>query len=79
MSRSSTAGTGLAEALLDGFVDYLRRERGVTELTVEAYVSDVRRFLAQLPGEPQRHIGLPRCGWAKDGEQRLQRPRTSRR
>jgi site-specific recombinase XerD len=31
---------------LDGFVDYLRRERGVTELTVEAYVSDVRRFLA---------------------------------
>lgn len=45
MSRSSTAGTGLVEAPLDGFVDYLRSERGVTELTVEAYVADVRRFL----------------------------------
>lgn len=34
------------EGLLDGFVGYLRTERGVTALTVEAYVSDVRRFLA---------------------------------
>jgi len=35
-----------AEVLLDGFAGHLRRERGVTALTVEAYVSDVRRFLA---------------------------------
>ena len=46
MSRLSTSGTALAEVLLDGFVGYLRSERGVTALTVEAYVSDVRRFLA---------------------------------
>lgn len=50
MPRSGTAGGGLAEVLLEDFVDYLRRERGVTELTIEAYVSDVRRFLA-LRGE----------------------------
>lgn len=46
MSRSSAAGTAAAEVLLDGFVDHLARERGLTALTVEAYVSDVRRFLA---------------------------------
>jgi len=46
MSRSSATGTAPAEVLLDGFVSHLRRERGVTALTVEAYVSDVRRFLA---------------------------------
>ncbi len=46
MSRSSAAGTGRAEASLDGFVSYLRSERGVSALTVEAYVFDVRRFLA---------------------------------
>ena len=45
MSRSSATGIAPAEVLLDGFVVYLRRERGVTALTVEAYVSDVRRFL----------------------------------
>lgn len=48
MSRSS--GTGPVEVLLDGFVAYLRSERGVTALTVEAYVSDVRRFLARRGG-----------------------------
>ena len=46
MSRSSATGTAPAEVFLDGFVSHLRRERGVTALTVEAYVSDVRRFLA---------------------------------
>jgi site-specific recombinase XerD len=45
MSRSSATGIAPAEVLLDGFVVFLRRERGVTALTVEAYVSDVRRFL----------------------------------
>jgi integrase/recombinase XerD len=45
MSRSSATATA-AEVLLDGFAGHLRRERGVTALTVEAYVSDVRRFLA---------------------------------
>jgi integrase/recombinase XerD len=46
MSGSSASGTAPAEVLLDGFVGYLRGERGVTALTVAAYVSDVRRFLA---------------------------------
>jgi integrase/recombinase XerD len=45
MSRLSAGGTAPAEVLLEGFVGYLRRERGVSALTVEAYVSDVRRFL----------------------------------
>ncbi|MCA1700601.1 MAG: site-specific integrase [Actinobacteria bacterium] len=31
---------------MDGFAGYLRRERGVSVLTVELYVADVRRFLA---------------------------------
>jgi site-specific recombinase XerD len=38
------------EGLVDGFVGYLRTERGVTALTVEAYVYDVGRFLAHSGG-----------------------------
>lgn len=47
MSGSITSSTAATEVLVDGFVGYLRSERGVTALTVEAYVSDVRRFLAR--------------------------------
>jgi integrase/recombinase XerD len=50
MSRSSVTSGSPADVLLDGFVCYLRRERGVTVLTVDAYVSDVRRFLAHRGG-----------------------------
>lgn len=32
---------------LDGFVDYLREQRGVSPLTISAYVADVDRFLAR--------------------------------
>jgi hypothetical protein len=46
MCSSSGTGGVPTEGLLDGFVGYLRTERGVTALTVEAYVSDVRKFLA---------------------------------
>ena len=46
MSRSSGTGGVPTEGLLDGFVGFLGTERGVTALTVEAYVSDVRRFIA---------------------------------
>lgn len=35
------------ESLVDGFAGYLRDERGLAELTVAAYLSDVRRFLAR--------------------------------
>jgi len=31
--------------VLAGFVDYLREQRGVSSLTVDAYVSDARRFV----------------------------------
>ena len=50
MSRSSASGAGSVDLLLDGFVAYLRSERGVSALTVEAYVSEVRRFLADRGG-----------------------------
>lgn len=45
MSRSRTALTDGVEVVLAGFVDYLREQRGVSSLTVDAYVSDARRFL----------------------------------
>jgi integrase/recombinase XerD len=47
MSRSSITANSPVDPLLDGFVGYLREERGVTAATVESYVPDVRRFLAQ--------------------------------
>jgi hypothetical protein len=46
MSGSSRRGIGAAGLLVDGFAGYLRSERGVTELTVDAYVGDIRGFLA---------------------------------
>ena len=46
MSRSTTTSPASVEVLVDGFVGYLREERGVSALTVEAYVPEVRRFLA---------------------------------
>jgi site-specific recombinase XerD len=46
MLRPNTSAAGPAAQLVDGFIGHLRRERGVSGVTVEAYVSDVRRFLA---------------------------------
>jgi site-specific recombinase XerD len=50
MSGSSGRGIGAAGLLLDGFAGYLRSERGVTELTVDVYVGDIRRFLVDRGG-----------------------------
>lgn len=50
MSGSSRRGIGAVDLLLDGFAGYLRSERGVTELTVDVYVGDVRRFLVGRGG-----------------------------
>jgi integrase/recombinase XerD len=50
MSGSSRRGIGAVDLLLDGFAGYLRSERGVTELTVDVYVADVRRFLVDRGG-----------------------------
>ena len=36
MSRSRTASTGGVEVVLAGFVDYLREQRAVSALTVDA-------------------------------------------
>jgi integrase/recombinase XerD len=46
MSSSSASGSSERDRLVDGFAGYLRRERGVSVLTVDLYVADVRRFLA---------------------------------
>jgi hypothetical protein len=43
----TAADTAGSLVLLDGFTRYLCGERGVTALTVDAYLSDVRRFLAR--------------------------------
>lgn len=51
MSRSTTAPTESVDALLTGFSDYLREQRCVSMLTTDAYVSDVRRFLAHRAGK----------------------------
>jgi site-specific recombinase XerD len=45
MSRSTTARGEKVDAPLAGFIDYLRDQRCVSPLTVEAYVADARRFL----------------------------------
>ncbi len=50
MSGSSRSGIGALDLLLDGFAGYLRSERGVTELTVDVYVADIRRFLVDRGG-----------------------------
>ena len=50
MSGSGGRGIGAAGLLLDGFAGYLRSERGVTELTVDVYVGDIRRFLVDRGG-----------------------------
>jgi len=44
----SSSSAGETDRLLEGFAGYLRRERGVSMFTVDLYVADVRRFLADL-------------------------------
>jgi site-specific recombinase XerD len=50
MSSSTTAPSEGGEAVLAGFIDYLREQRCVSRLTVEAYAADVRRFLGGRGG-----------------------------
>ena len=47
MSRSSITANSPVDLLLDGFIGYLREERGVSAATIAVYVPDVRRFVAQ--------------------------------
>ena len=50
MSGSSGEGSGRSTCCWTGLRGYLRSERGVTELTVDVYVADVRRFLVDRGG-----------------------------
>src|ERR1700741_5476463 len=50
MSGGRGRGIGAVDLLLDGFAGYMRSERGVTELTVDVYVGDIRRFLVDRGG-----------------------------
>ena len=90
MSGSSGRGIGAVDLLLDGFAGYLRSERGVTELTVDVYVADVRRFLVDRGGDcsdlppvdsPATHTN-PRSGRNNDdvgsiGDLKLFEPKTT--
>lgn len=79
MSRSRVIEAGPADGLLEGFVGYLRSERGVTALTVEAYVSDVRRFLAQRGDSDLRGLTAAEVSNAVLGQVGERAPATVRR
>jgi len=59
MSRSTANSADTVEALLAGFVVHLREQRGVSAMTIDAYVGDVRRFLA-VPSDVTVSPGLTR-------------------
>ena len=50
MSESSVPAMDGGEVLLDVFASHLRAERGLAPGTIECYVGDVRRFLADQEG-----------------------------
>jgi site-specific recombinase XerD len=79
MSRSITAASPPVEFLLVGFVGYLREERGVTALTVDAYLSDVRRFLARRAGGGLRDLTAAEVSKAVLAEVAGRSPATVRR
>ena len=49
MPEPSTGQVGPDDLLLEGYIGYLRRERGVAALTISAYLAGVRQFLAEDP------------------------------
>lgn len=56
MSISSAGASGTVDQLVEAFGAYLRRERGVSELTVAVYVSDVRKLLIDRGGSDVRDL-----------------------
>ena len=66
-------------APLDGFTRYLRVDRGLSTLTVEAYVSDVGRFLARCEGSDLRELTAAEVSTALLGELDHRSPATVRR
>jgi len=68
-----------SEVLVDGFVGYLRSERGVSELTIDAYVIEVRRFLSGRGGGELRALTAADVSAAVLGEVGRRSPATVRR
>ncbi len=79
MSRSSSRTVMPSEVLVDGFVGYLRSERGVSELTIDAYVIEVRRFLSGRGGGELRALTAADVSAAVLGEVGRRSPATVRR
>src|SRR6266699_1974528 len=79
MSRSSMTASSPGEVLLAGFVGYLRGERGVAALTVDACVSDVRRFLAHRGGSDLGDLTAAEVSKAVLGEVAGRSPASVRR
>lgn len=79
MARSDSSAVTPREVVLDGFIGYLRSERGVSELTVEVYVAEVRRFLTGLGASELRGLTATDVSRAVLGEVGLRSPATVRR
>ena len=79
MSKASSRTVMPSEVLLDGFVGYLRSERGVAELTIDAYVIEVGRFLAGQGGGELRALTAADVSAAVLGEVGRRSPATVRR
>jgi integrase/recombinase XerD len=75
----TAAGAAGSQALLDGFTRYLRAERGVSALTVDAYLSDVRRFLARCGGSDLGELTAAEVSKAVLGEVASRSPASVRR
>jgi hypothetical protein len=75
----TAAGAAVSQALLDGFTRYLRAERGVSALTVDAYLSDVRRFLARRGGSDLGELTTAEVSKAVLGEVAGRSPESLRR
>jgi site-specific recombinase XerD len=56
MSTSSAGAPGTIDQLVAAFAAYLRRERGVSELTVAVYASDVGKLLIDRGGSDLRDL-----------------------
>lgn len=78
-SGVGAAGLGQRLAPLDGFTRYLREDRGLSALTVDAYVSDVGRFLARWDRSDLRVLTAVEVTTALLGELDHKSPATVRR
>ncbi len=68
MSRSSITGHSPVDVLLDGFVAYLRGQRGLSAATIAVYVPDMRRFLVKRGPRGIRGLSAAEVSKAMLGE-----------